>query len=209
MRWGGKAVIMAGMVLMAIGGCSRSDVKTVALDGHVFSVPKKYLIQGTIPWLPASQHDGLMFYVNPEAPLRERNSVLIQSTATTCPEGEPLGVTPLAAACHAAAQEMKSRAAEEVVELEKVYSNGDSTPWDGKPTPWWNYRVKDRGGKNQGAIVATCSAMGDGNGLCHSFGNYGDLVYNISLRDSEIQRLPAIRTQVHKLLASWESRGKG
>jgi hypothetical protein len=199
MRWAGKAAIMAVMIFMTIGGCSRSDIKTVAIDGHVFHVPMKYVVQATVFYLPSSQSDGLTFYINPEAPLKERMIVGMESSTVRCPSGRNLGATPLASACHAAVQKVGSDATQEGVELEKVYSNGDSTPWDGKPTPWWNYRVKDRGGKDQGAVVATCS-----NGLCDSYGTYGDLVYSAGLRDSEIKQLPLIHRKVHELLSSWE-----
>jgi hypothetical protein len=204
MKRGGEAVIMVGMLLMAISGCSRGNIKAVSIDEHVFKVPHGYLIEGTIPWLPASQHDGLMFTINPEASLPERVSVLVQSTAITCPAGEPLGSTPLASACHEAAQHAGRGATKQSIELEKVYSSGSSTPWDGKPTPWWNYRVKDRSGKEQGDVVATCSAIANGNGLCHAYGTYSNLVYSVGLRDSEIGHLPTIRTKIEELLSSWE-----
>lgn len=196
MMRGSKAVIMAGVLLMAISGCSKSDVKTVAIDGHVFSVPKKYLIQGTIPWLPESQHDGLMFVINPEAPLPEQNSVLIQSTSITCHPQTAPAYDQLASACEAAERGFENEAAEPRLELEKFYEN--------KGDPWWTYRLKDPGGKGPGATVASCSALANGNGLCHALSNYGGLVYTVSLRDSEIARLPAIRRKVHELLSSWE-----
>lgn len=110
MRRTKEAVIMIGMTLMAVTGCSRSDIKPITIDDHVFNVPEKYLVSGTIPWLPESQDDGLMFHINPEAPLPDRVSVLIQSKAITCRPGEPLGATPLAAACQAAASSTALRA---------------------------------------------------------------------------------------------------
>ena len=191
MRRASKAIVTTGMLLMAISGCSNNVTKTVAIDQHMFNVPKKYLLEGTIPWLPASQHDGLMFYVNPEAPLPARNSVLIQSTATICPPEVLRGSFPLASACRAAAQKDASEAE---TDLEKVHPHNDHTQWE--------YRVKT--GTSQGAVVASCSAMADGNGRCDSFGTYGDLVYSVGLRDSEISRLPEIRRRVHDLLFSWE-----
>jgi hypothetical protein len=186
-----KAIITTGILLMAISGCSSNVTKAVAIDQHMFNVPKRHLLEGTIPWLPASQHDGLMFYINPEAPLPDRNSVLIQSTATTCPPDVLRGSFPLGSACRAAAQR---EANEAEAELEKVHPNNDPTQWE--------YRVKT--GKSQGVVVANCSAMADGNGLCNSSGNYGDLVYSVGLRDSEIGRLPEIRRRIHDLLSSWE-----
>lgn len=188
-----SAAAVGAIVLMSISGCDRRGVKTVEIDGHIFHVPQEHLVRGTIPWLPMSQHDGLMFHINPETPLSDRVSVLIQSTAITCGPGESLGSSPLASACHAAA---RKEVAEQGGELERAYPYGDPTQWE--------YRVKDQSDMVQGTVVARCSAMGDGNGLCRSFSNYGDLVYTMGLRDSEIERLPTIRRTIHDLLSSWE-----
>lgn len=192
MKQARNAIVLSGIILMAISGCGKSDMKRVSIDHHVFNIPNRFLLEGTIPWLPASQHDGLMFYINPEAPLPERNSVLIQSTATKCPPNMSLGATPLASACRAAIQQ-ESEAQEG--EMEKIHPHSDPTQWE--------YHIK--GDKTSSAVVATCSAMGDGNGLCHSFGNYRDLVYSVSLRDSEIESLPSIRKKIHELLSLWEN----
>lgn len=188
-----KRISITAIFFIAISGCGNNETKTIEIDHHVFIVPKRYLLKGKIPWLPVSQHDGLTFYANPEAPLPDRNSVLIQSTTIKCPPNALLGSNPLASACRAAAQKQLK---EQEGELEKVHPYNESTQWE--------YRVKN--GKNQGAIVATCSAMTEGNGICYSFGVYENLVYSFGLRDSEIEHVSEIKSKINELLYAWELR---
>lgn len=196
MRRSSLLVVAAAIALVTMSGCSEGGRRSVSVDGHVFSVPEAHLVRGTIPWLPVSQSDGLTFVTNPEAPLAERVSVLVQSTSVTCRAQAAPAYDQLASACKAAAQGVEDQATESRFEVEKVYENKDD--------PWWTYRLQNPSGNGLGAMVASCSAMSDGDGLCHSLGHYHDLVYSVGLRDSEIKRLPAIHAQVRALLSSWE-----
>jgi len=166
------------------------------IDRHVFEVPHDYLIEERIPWLPQSDKQGLLFHVNPEAPVREKISVLLESTSITCSSSMTSIYGQLAAVCEATEQKTDNIQQTPPSPLEKEFWNGDPTQWV--------YRIADNQGNGQGDIVATCSAMGDGNGLCYSLSNYADLVYRIGLRESEIERLPAIRERIRELLLSWE-----
>ena len=186
------------LAMITSSGCSDRDrdIEAITIDDHVFDVPRDYLIEERIPWLPQSEEKGLLFHMNPEAPVRERISVLIESTSITCNPKTPPAYGQLASVCEDAEQQAGDIQQTQSSPLEKELWNGDPTQWV--------YRLADKRGNGRGDIVATCSAMGDGNGLCHSLSNYGDLVYTIGLRESEIERLPAIRTRVHELLSSWE-----
>lgn len=178
---------------MTISGCSKGASTAVEVDGHVFHVPKAYLVQETISWLPASQSDALRFIINPEAEPEERLRVTIEATARTCHPATPPASNQLASACAAA-----SRGGEEVedrnFDLEKVLRDGDPTQWE--------YRLK-----GQGTVVASCFALSDdgSSGLCTSLGHYKNLVYAVRLRDSDVTRLPSIREKVSDLLSSWEA----
>jgi hypothetical protein len=182
--------------MMAPGGCSDPDTKLIAIDDHVFEVPREHLIEERIPWLPQSEEKGLMFLMNPEAPVREQISVLIESTVVTCNPKTPPVYSQLASACESAERQAGDKQKTPPSALEKELQNGDPTQW--------TYRLADKPGDERGDIVANCSAMGDGDGLCHSLSNYGDLVYTIGLRESDIQHLPAIRERIRKLLSSWK-----
>lgn len=185
-----------GVMAMVVSGCSNRDSELINIDGHRFDVPREHLIEERIPWLPQSPEKGLMFIINPKAPVHQRISVLIESTSITCNPKTPPAYGQLTSVCGAARRQADDVHQAQSLPLEKELWNGDPTQWI--------YRLTDKRGKGQGDIVATCSAMGDGNGLCHSLSNYGDLVYTIGLRDSEIERLPEIRKEVVELLSSWE-----
>jgi hypothetical protein len=199
MRIGPSIGILVGILAMVMSsGCSdrNRDTQAITIDNHVFEVPRDYLIDERIPWLPQSEDKGLLFHMNPEATVRERISVLIESTSITCSSNMAPIYGQLAAVCEATEQKTGNIQRTQSSPLEKQLRNGDPTQWV--------YRIADNQGNEQGDIVATCSAMGDGNGLCYSLSNYADLVYRIGLRESEIERLPAIRERIRELLSSWE-----
>lgn len=195
MRLRAGIVFLIGICAMSVaGGCSEHSPKTINVDGHSFKVPSENLIEERIPWLPQSKEKGLLFVVNPNEPVQDRISVLIESSGVTCPSNRDLGSTPLASACQAA-ERGESAFAGQGYQPRKVFR------YPGDPTQW-EYRTGD--GRGQGTVVATCSAMSDGNGLCHSLNAYGDLIYSVGFRDSEIVRLPEIWARVDELLLSWE-----
>ncbi len=193
--------IVAGVLVSMITGCGDNGTKEVHVDGHMFRVPIKHLVQGTLPWLPAGQSDGLKFVINPSSSPEEQMIVTMESTSTTCNPKTPPVYNQLAIACQAAAERKNNILAGKRFSFEKVNRDGDITQWE--------YRLKGDDESVQGLMVASCSALSDdgSSGLCTSLHNYNDLVYSINLRDSDIQRLPAIWKQVQEMLASWEKPG--
>lgn len=188
---------IGAIVMASLGGCDRSNTKEIVIDGHTFRVPEKYLVKGSIPWLPASQHDGLHFVLNPEARPQEQKIANVISTQTRCQPGTPPMSNMLFLAC--AAAKAGETEPQEHFSPEKVY------PYKGI-TFQWEYRVKDAEGNQR--TVAACTAIDDGkDGSCTSISNYGDMVYSVGLRASEMQRLPEIRAKVRAMLGSWEVRG--
>lgn len=186
--------IAGAAVIMGLGGCNGTGIKAVEIDGHSFRVPEEHLVQGTIPWLPASQSAGLKFVVNPVARSEDQLMFTIESTATTCQPTNPPTSNMLSSAC-IEAKKNSSVSSVSPFSPEKVHPQDDPTQWA--------YRVKDAGGNYR--TVATCFALSDDkSGLCRSLNNYKDLVYSVGLRDSEIQRLPEIWAKVGEMLASWE-----
>lgn len=179
--------------MMSLSGCDRS-VREIAVDHHTFRVPKKHLVTGSIPWLPTSQHEGLSFVINPQAPPQEQKIAGLSSTQATCaPQTLPTS-NMLSSAC-AGAEKNSSEEPEGDFRPEKVHPQDDPTQWA--------YRVKDAEGNYR--TVATCFALSDDkSGFCRSINSYKDLVYSVGLRDSEMQRLPEICAKVREMLSSWE-----
>lgn len=186
---------IGAMVLVSLGGCNQNNTREIVVDRHTFRVPEKHLVKGSIPWLPMSQHEGLSFVINPEAPPQEQKIVGLGATQTTCNPQTPPTSNMLALACAATERNEESQD-QDTFAPEKVY------PHEGI-TFQWEYRVKDVGGNYR--TVAICTAVRGGkDGLCHSLNNYKDLVYSVGLHDSEMQRLPEIWAKVREMLASWE-----
>ncbi len=184
---------IGAMVMVSLSGCDRST-REIAVDHHTFRVPEKHLVKGSIPWLPASQHEGLSFVMNPEASPQEQKIVGLGSTQTTCNPQNPPTSNMLSSAC-AGAEKSSSKELGGDFRPEKVHPQDDPTQWA--------YRVRDAAGNYR--TVATCFALSDGkSGLCRSINSYKDLVYSVGLRDSEIQHLPEIWAKVREMLASWE-----
>lgn len=186
-------IIFFSATTFIVSACASDEIKVFRIDGHKFYIPENYLESGSIPWLPTSQHDGFTFYIDPESAPPEKISVLIESTSVTCASDQSPDDSPLASACLAA----KNRAlTTEGSEIEKSYPYGHSKQWD--------YIAEGRSDSLKKVVVASCSAMNDGNGLCRSFGNFGELVYTVSLRDNQIDQLPSTRQKIYRLLLSWE-----
>lgn len=183
--------------MTASSGCSDRNVEAITIDEHVLEVPREHLVEERIPWLPQSEEKGLLFHINPEAPVRERISVLIESRRITCRHADN------------ASEQLARQCASELPRVEDEPSNwgnvkridreGDSTQW--------SYVYENA----QGApvTIASCFAMADGEGgLCTVLGSYADLVYSLRVQDSEVDRIPTIKQSVSELLSTWENQKK-
>jgi hypothetical protein len=63
----------------------------------------------------------------------------------------------------------------------------------------WQYRLAVGGD-----LVAFCSALERGEGLCTHYGLYKGMPYELGLRDSQISELFALRLRTDQLLSDWE-----
>ena len=186
--------LMVGIVAMiASSGCSDRNIEAIAIDDHVFEVPREHLIEGRIPWLPQSDEKGLMFYIDPEAPVRERITVLIESRDVTCRYADTASEQ---LARHCASETPQDDASSFTWEnVKKINPDGDPTQW--------SYVSEDRNGTL--VTIASCVARADGEGgRCTILGSYTDLVYSLRVRDSEVARIPQIKRTVSELLSNWD-----
>lgn len=184
-----------GIVAMAAtGSCSNRDGEVITIDDHIFEVPREYLIEERIPWLPQSEEKGLLFHMNPEAPVRERISVLIESRRVTCRHAD-------------ASEQLARQCADESLEDDAgtfIWENVKKVNRDGDPTQW-SYVFESAEGAP--VTIASCFAMADGEeGLCTVLGSYTDLVYSLRVRDSEVNRIPEIKQSIFELLSAWDSK---
>ena len=193
MRVGPSIGICIGILAIIMSsGCSDRDAESITVDDHVFNVPREYLIEERIPWLPQAEQKGLLFHLNPEALVREQISVLVESRSITCRDEE--ASTQLARHC-ADKEALIEDGSLDWENVKKVEPNDDPTQW--------SYVYESKGAAP--ITIASCFAMADGeNGLCTVLGSYTDLVYTLRVKDSEITRIPEIKKAVTALLSSWD-----
>lgn len=177
----GLTVVVAAAVAMAY---LRSGSETWHIGKHTFKIPSEYIVETTVFFLPASQNRSLRFVINPTAQLQQQNMVSINPDATCPPTGRSqradadcrIVPVPLFRLVH-----------------EKTRRVGDDV--------WWEYRFE-----NGGELVAHCSALQDGEGLCSHFGLYEGLPYRVGLRDSQMRDLITLRKTIEQKMSEWEVR---
>lgn len=176
--------IVGAIPLMAavIAACSSSSTETREIGGHRFKIPKDYLVDGTIFYLPTSQNRGLRFILNPQAPLPQQHLVSIDPEAT-CPRMDT--TKPADPSCRVVPIPLS------LLEQEHIRRAGDDV--------WWEYRFE-----KTGELVAFCSALADGDGLCTHHGLYDNLPYSLGLRDSQMGDLIRLRKRIEDKMAEWE-----
>lgn len=166
-----------------VGACSKSGTVTRDIAGYTFEIPRRYLIEATVFYLPG-QERSLRFVLDPTAPLGKQNMVSIHPDAT-CP---PVNVgQPVDPRCQVIATPLSR------LEQEKLTRVGDEI--------FWQYRFE-----TGGELVAYCSKLERGDGLCAHYGLYKDLPYRLGLRDSQIGNLVELRRAVEEKLSKWEAR---
>lgn len=175
-------VIMIASVAMA-GACSRSNAVRWEIAGHVFKIPRQFLVESSVFYLPGSEKKSLRFLINPDAPLQQQNMVSIHQNAT-CP---PTGATDRNQNCKITAIPL------DTLENAKIERVGNDS--------WWDYRFQ-----NGGQLVAACYALNEGEGLCTHYGLYRGIPYELSLRDSQVSELITLRKRVEQRLSEWELR---
>lgn len=183
------AILSVLSICSLITGCG-GEMPSKQVGEHTFWVPDRYLIHGSIPWLPPSQSDNLTFTFNPDAPLEEQIVVLVQPAEEICSPSTKPTTNELERACDLSVDSEINNADGK---LKKIFLQGDDTQW--------HYE------NDSGAVVASCFAMAgeDGRGLCSSLGQYGDLIYSFGIQEKAVPRLSALRREIGKLLSEWEA----
>lgn len=195
MKPGTSVGLIVGIVaMMASSGCSDRNVEAIAIDDHVFEVPRVHLIEERIPWLPQSDEKGLMFYVVPDAPVGERIIVLIESRDVTCRYADT--------ASEQLARECASESSQDDASS-FTWENVKKINPDGDPTQWL---YVSEGADGTPVTIASCILRVEGkDGSCLVLGSYDDLVYSFYIRDKEVARIPQIKRTVSELLSAWDN----
>lgn len=175
-----------------MSSCSKPPATHVNIGSYDFKIPREHLLQGSIPWLPFEHSGAFRFIANPDDSIESQFIVTVEMSSSICnpasvPESNQLDVICLAR--NSNASRFHSRGSE----YEKVYQQNDPTQWE--------YKLHD-----QDVTVAACYLMSNKqqSGLCTSLGRYNDLVYSVSLRDSNVSDLPSIHRNITNMLYLWE-----
>lgn len=182
----------AGLLLAALAQCSQR----VTIDGRRFAVPPKYRLLSSIPWLPASQRDGLMFIINPDAATPEQILVLLQPDDIAC-----AGTNSSPAEDSFCGPPADNRR-----------FNGLDRPHAAKfiPAPSGDVVSRYVRTDDPSVYLAICSDPGGPQqklgGLCSTVAQYGDLHYTLAFRGAMVPQLGAIVGRTNRLLSEWEQK---
>ena len=151
--------VWVSCVLM-LGACAQAEYKTVEIKGQTFEIPQKYLDEGDVFFLPASQHDGAGFKVYPDDGDLSHVTVLLSPMKGQCDQKTVPVSMMLPDACAVAATGGKMATFSNLSELHKVYPHGYETQWE--------YRViqSDSGQREKPIAMCTAPSSSRGGALC-------------------------------------------
>jgi hypothetical protein len=170
---------------LLLAGCGNAQEQVA---DHRFDVPDANLIPtSAYPFfLRRSKDAGFIFYLNPQAELGQRRTVLVESRDSICTRANGGGYI--------------SRT---VCAPQKIAWQGVGWLRQGDDV-FWTYSPDTPAGAN--AHFVSCHSMEiEGHpGLCHATLAFEDLVLTIGLEDDELPALEATYQQAVSLLRKWE-----
>jgi hypothetical protein len=185
---------VAGLAATSNGRFVRREVA-----GHRFVIPKDYLFQETIAWLPLAEGDSFVFLLRPSADSNRfpKHRVLVESLARHCP-GDASQM--LRIACG----------------LEKA-SFGDGPPYEKRQSElgsWASdlYSVRDIPGASRTAErqIAYCQrfeanpAKPRVSNRCTTFWAHKGMFLQFDFEEAELSNLIGMKRGATQLLDSWE-----
>lgn len=181
-----KGILFAAMLgVGALTACTQERSIDWKVGAHTFRVPKDFVVDANVFYLPPSQSNSLRFVINPNAALPEQILVSIDPTAK-CPY--PFATPPPNERCQAMAIPIR------LLESDRLMKSQNPADFQ------WEYRSEKHGN-----ILVNCSPLRGRNGLCIHDGLYQDVPYTIYLRDSDVPNLLSVRRKIETKLAEWEA----
>lgn len=181
------ALLAAGLGVLTGCGLGR-DVRSV--DGRRYTVPKEHLITANIPWLPASQRDGLMFLLNPSDRPQQQVIVLLEDNDQACVGRNATAY--MRSLCDPSGNARFEGAGAENA-LVKLPPRPDNVVA--------YYVRRDRPAVFIAECIASVSPGVDG--MCDSVGAYGKTHFTIRFPERSIQNLPTLVAQTDQFLQAW------
>jgi hypothetical protein len=182
----GSGMIGAVAALSVVSGLAACDSGGVikSVGRRDFRVPREHVLAGSYPGVPVLGRNDFLYIVNPEAPLPERMTVVVDPLAGQCrDEHERLqtcGVKPVA-----------------VLGSDSLNNPLRLSPRDPEMPRQWRYQDRD------GRDAADCISI-KGAGSCHVVFECRALVCTMALPEANLSDLPRLAAKVQQQLKDWE-----
>ncbi|MCK0070694.1 hypothetical protein [Kordiimonas laminariae] len=185
----GKLIVI--IMLLMVTACD-NQTNTFNVNGSVFEIPNKFLVQGDIFFLPPSQHSYPIVKLYPEMDRLHYIGFIIKPMRGLCSSLDGKGYNMLPNACASVAQGVKKTHHIDLKGLVKTY------PYENNLN--WLYQIQRVDGTED---VISCGTIGRNN-TCSSFGIYHDMIYTVRYLEEDIPNLNKIHQDVYDRLTEWE-----
>ena len=201
MKWKLPVLLVAAAAAAAAGGYSLYGPTTYELSGQRFAVPREWLFNDKIAWLPAPEADSFTFHLDPTRDPDEipPHLVSVEPAARVCRSDPPSQIVKVACG--------RERATIPVgPPYEKVFPHpNDRFEWD-----YYSIAPSSLPAHAERLQVAWCSpispnpARPKGTALCTSVWGVQGLVLSLGFEENELARLPEMRNRATRMVHSWK-----
>jgi hypothetical protein len=186
-----KRALFLGTVIF-LSGCDDGR-HPVRIGGHRFEVPKQYLDEWNIPWLPTPERDGLNVVMNPSDDPRDQVSVMVEPLTRVCGKQPTIFERPVCEGSFPWSDQNLGG----LGTLRKI------TPEIDGGTQWYYVAIDPDTGK-QVTVAACFGSDPDIPGLCHSAAPYGNLFVTVGYSEEKLGVLSKLLRHSQELLRAWE-----
>jgi hypothetical protein len=188
------AIVTLWATVDALGETARQRVA-----GHQFDVPKSYVFDARIPWLPAPENDSFVFLLEPSPDPNQipKHRILVEPLAGRCPGG----VSHL--------MDVVCGKAKELVGSNPKFERRQNDLGSWASDLFVVYR-DDRTGQSVRQQVASCQLFEPNpvkpkpSNLCTTVWAYRGMLLQFSFDETEADQMPRMKTTAMALLDRWE-----
>ena len=174
-----------GVTALLMSSCANVQHEVA---GHRYNVPEASLIPtSAYPFfLPKTRGNAFIFYLNPQAEIRERRTVLVEGREEVCASANGGGY------------------------VSRTICGQDQIRWQGfdwiktGDEVFWTYSPDNPDSTDSPFIACHKMEIEGHSGMCSATVPLGDLVLTIGLDDDEVPELQKIYRRAAFLLRSWE-----
>ena len=191
-----------GAAAIILTACGLRSAGTYEVAGQRFAVPREWLFDAKIPWLPAPESGSFTFHLDPTRDPNEipPHLVLVEAADRVCGSNRASQIVEVACG--------RERSTVPIgPPYQKVFPHADY------PQEWDYYAVESpsaAGGQPKRLQVAWCTpispnpARPKGAAICTSVWGVSGLVLNLGFEENELGQLPEMRARATQMLLSWK-----